>query len=154
MRKITALFAALVLVAGLAYPVHAAEAQATQEGAEMNIPAVASMSGIGARWVGTSYVSHGVSIDKSGKSVTSVAYHLYNSKHTVKLSVTLQKLSGSSFSDYANPWSDSGTGNCLFSKTYYVTKGTYRVKTVGMIYDANGKYVETVTLYSLTQTYS
>lgn len=69
-------------------------------------------------------------------------------KASISTTMTLQRQSGSSWSDVAS-WYDSTTGSGLsLSKNYVAgTRGTYRVRAV---YTVNG---ETITTYSNTKTY-
>ena len=163
-KTINTLLLALVLVVCLCAPVSALESkEATKELAAppsdeivadtvYNGVRLANNSMITPFWAGTSYVSHGISIGAGGRSVASVSFNLNTSAYTVNLYVTVQ-FNGSQFQNYSPTWSDSGTGNLFFSQVYYVGRGTYRLKTVGYVHDQNGRYIETVTLYSTAKTY-
>jgi len=104
------------------------------------------------RWEATYLISHGVTINSSGKSNTSVTYQCYNLTHKIDLTVTLQKLNGSVYEDYQT-WTVSGTGTAALNKDLYVGRGTYRVKTVGVVTSSSGRYIETVTVYSDSKVY-
>lgn len=156
-KKAGSLIIALLLVFCFYNPVSAAPIETPRESAGEIVTdclTAAQIRLIGPQWDGTSYVTHGITIDSNGRCVASVSYNLYYRDYTVDLEVTLQQRQGSTYVDYAGPWTDSGTGSCFFSKSYYVVKGTYRLKTVGTVYDANGSYVESVPLYSTAKTYS
>jgi len=104
------------------------------------------------RWEATYLISHGVTINSNGKSNTSVTYQCYNLTHKIDLTVTLQKLNGSVYEDYQT-WTVSGTGTAALNKDLYVGRGTYRVKTVGVVTSSSGRYIETVTVYSDSKVY-
>ena len=147
MKKYISILLAGIMILSLALPVGAAST------AVPDAPEIATRSQVGPQWLSTSYVSHGVTISSTGKSVTTVQFNTYRPTDYIELEVTLQKLEGYSY-EYHSSWSSTGSGRCEISKTLYVPKGTYRVKTVGTVYDSNGSYVETVTLYSTAKTYS
>ena len=147
MKKGIAILLAGIMSIVLALPVSAFDTDSA------DTPEIATHSQIGPQWLSTSYVSHGVTISSSGKSVTTVQFNTYRPTDYIELEVTLQKLEGYSYEDYQD-WSSTGYGRCTISKTLYVPKGTYRVKTVGTVYDQYGNYLETVPLYSTSKTYS
>ncbi len=72
------------------------------------------------------------------------------SSYTVYLTMTLQRSSGSGWTNVTS-WSTSGTGSAKLNKSYYVTSSySYRTKAVATIYTSSGKYVEQATTYSCT----
>ena len=75
-----------------------------------------------------------------------------NPNNTTKVTVYIQRLSGS---DWVNIKSASSSDGFYAAKaTYTATKGTtYRGKTVGKVYDSSGNLVDTLTIISNSKTY-
>lgn len=85
---------------------------------------------------------------KSGSTFTAYAGVYAKVKASISITMTLQRQSGTSWSDVTS-WFDSATGSGLeLSKNYVAgTRGNYRVRAV---YTVNG---ETITTYSSTVAY-
>ncbi len=101
-----------------------------------------------------SSLSSGLSINSSGRAACAGFASAYNSSHTTKLTVELQKSSGSVWSTIKS-WSASSTGTsaAVVEENYYVVRGTYRVCATAKVYNASGGLLETQSLYSYTSTY-
>lgn len=158
-RKFTALLLTLAMLCAYVMPAYASEQvtlQEVQAYAEEEYPQFepGELSlAIQPRWLRMQYVVHGVTFDGS-KSKTVVDAATYNSTDRIELTVTLQQEDKNySFQDYKT-WTSSGVGTCTMYKEWYVSKGTYRVKTVAAIYNSAGVFQERITLYSSSKTYS
>lgn len=156
-KSLSVLLTIVMSVSLLAFPVYAYENR--DEATEQQNTAViqrelhnGQTQSIAPFWLSTSQVIHGVVIGSGGNSTVSVAFYTYSGTDRIEVTATLQKLNGSSWS-YVDDWSTSGTGAAYISESCTVSRGTYRVKTVGKVYDKNGKYIETVTVYSTSKSY-
>ncbi|MEN6327567.1 MAG: hypothetical protein ABFD18_15355 [Syntrophomonas sp.] len=78
----------------------------------------------------------------------------YDSSHTTRLTVGLQKSTGSGWSTIKS-WSASATGISIAAveENYYVVYGTYRVCATARIYNSSGTLLESKSLYSDTVVY-
>ncbi|WP_347487747.1 hypothetical protein [Desulfoscipio sp. XC116] len=101
-----------------------------------------------------SLLSPGLSINSSGKATCMGLASAYNSSHTTKLTVKLQKSTGSGWSTIKT-WSASATGVSIadIEEDYYVARGTYQVCATAKVYNASGNLLETQSLHSATSTY-
>ncbi|AGL03312.1 hypothetical protein [Desulfoscipio gibsoniae] len=101
-----------------------------------------------------SLLSPGLSINSSGKATCVGLASAYNSSHTTKLTVELQKSTDSGWSTIKT-WSASATGVSIadIEEDYYVVRGTYRVCATAKVYNTSGNLLETQSLYSTTSTY-
>ena len=101
-----------------------------------------------------SMLNPGLSINSSGKATCVGIVTLYDDSHSVDLTVSLQKSTGSGWSTI-KAWTVSGTGvaGAETEQYYYVVSGTYRVSATAKVYNASGSLLETQTLYSATVTY-
>jgi len=105
-------------------------------------------------FISMSSISAGLSISSSGKSTCTGSVTPSSSSYTSKLTVGLQKSTGSGWSTIKT-WTASGRGSAgadLVSY-YYVSNGTYRVSSTAKIYNASGTLLETETAYSAQRTY-
>lgn len=96
----------------------------------------------------------GLSIDSSGKATCSGMASAYDSSHTTKLTVELQKSTGSGWSTIKS-WSATASGTYVADvyEDYYVVYGTYRVCATAEVYNASGILLERRSLYSDTVIY-
>lgn len=144
MRKIICM-GILVLMAVL----YAVPAQATG-GAENTV----KQGVITPRFTYISLLNAGLSINSSGKATCIGHGSAYDSSHTTRLTVQLQKSTGSGWSAVKS-WSASSTGQSVagLEKDYYVAHGTYRVCSTAKVYNASGNLLESKSAYSDTTTY-
>ncbi len=96
----------------------------------------------------------GLSIDSSGKATCSGMASAYDSSHTTKLTVELQKSTGSGWSTIKS-WSATAPGPYVADvyEDYYVVHGTYRVCATAEVYNASGILLERKSVYSDTVIY-
>ena len=73
----------------------------------------------------------------------------YSLSSQITLTVTLQKRNSTAFADTSTTWSFSGDGYAGGTKDLKLSSGSYRIKAVAVIYSSSGKYIETVTSYSV-----
>lgn len=106
----------------------------------------ASDVGIAPYWEATSQIFYDLTIS-GGSASTGVSYYTWNRTDKVYLTTTLEKMSGTTATAIQS-WTGSGTGSAFTSGSYSVSSGSYRLKITGTVYDQNGKYIETVTVYS------
>lgn len=101
-----------------------------------------------------SSLSSGLSINSSGKAICAGLASAYNSSHTTKLTVELQKSSGGGWSTIKS-WSASSTGTSIadIEESFYVVRGAYRVCATAKVYNVSGGLLETQSLYSATSSY-
>lgn len=101
-----------------------------------------------------SFLIPGLSINSSGKASCSGLTSTYNSSHTIKLTIELQKSSASGWGTIKS-WSATGLGPYTVDiyKEYYVVRGTYRVCATAKVYNAYGTLLESQSIYSNTVTY-
>lgn len=71
-----------------------------------------------------------------------------SASYKVTLTMTIQKLSGGTFTDTSRVWTASGTGSAGLDKNMMLSSGTYRAKCVAVVYTSSGQYIETVTKYT------
>jgi len=83
-----------------------------------------------------------LSISNAGLANCYALVKLLFTSDTVKLSITLQRQSGSSWSEVKS-WSTSGSGSVSLEKEWYVTTGTYRVYATAQVYNSSGTLLET-----------
>lgn len=88
----------------------------------------------------------GLDITSAGESTCLGIVALYDSTHTVELTVELQKLNSGSWATIET-WSGWGTGmtGVEVEHSHYVVRGTYRVRATAKVYNSQGKLVETAT---------
>jgi hypothetical protein len=145
MKKIVSIGLMILMIVFSTVPTYASNTTADTRAAEGSIhPDFISMSSISA----------GLSISSSGKSTCTGSVTPSSSSYTSKLTVGLQKSTGSGWST-VKTWTASGRGSAgadLVSY-YYVGSGTYRVSSTAKIYNASGTLLETQTAYSSTKTY-
>lgn len=73
---------------------------------------------------------------------------------TLKVTMTLQRLSGNTWDD-VKTWANSSSEIVSMSKTFYIAQaGTYRVITNTDVYDSAGDYVESGSATSKTVSFS
>lgn len=90
-----------------------------------------------------SRLNAGLSINSSGKTTCIGLVSAYDSSHTTRLTVALQKYRGSGWITIKS-WSTSSTGTSVATvyKDYYVVHGTYRVRATAKVYNAYGTLLE------------
>lgn len=101
-----------------------------------------------------SLLNAGLWINSSGKATNIGNASAYNSSHTTKLTVQLQKSTNSGWSAVRS-WSVSSSGTAVagIEQDYYVVHGTYRVCATAKVYNASGNLLESKSAYSDTVTY-
>ena len=99
-------------------------------------------------------ISAGLSIDTSGQAHCSGSVTPSSESYTSKLTVALQKYTGSSWSTVKS-WTSSAVGQMgvIIDGYYYVTSGSYRTCSTAQIYNSAGCLLETESCYSATKTY-
>ncbi|AGL02510.1 hypothetical protein [Desulfoscipio gibsoniae] len=95
-----------------------------------------------------------LSIDSLGTATCAGLASAYDSSHTTKLTVQLQKSNAGGWSTIKS-WSASSTGASLakIEEDYYVVRGSYRVCATAKVYNASGTLLESQSLYSDTVIY-
>ena len=122
-------------------------------GADVTVQSLEPQGMIGPQFTHISYLNSRLSITPSGEAICRGAVALYNSSHTVELTIELQKLDGTQWIALRS-WTVSGSGpfDVEIERSHYVTSGTYRVLTTAKVLD-KGILVETGTSYSPVTTY-
>ena len=113
---------------------------------EKRTPVETTHLSIGPQWEAASQIFYDLSIS-GGTATGSATFFTRRSTDTIYLTITLEKLNGSS-TTYVKSWYGSGTGVASASGSQSVSSGSYWLKVTGTVYDQNGKYIETVTVYS------
>jgi len=144
LKKFICLGIIVFLAVFLIVPAYAADGTENKESQGLSSP----------QFTYISLLSSGLSINSSGKATCAGLASAYNSSHTTKLTVELQKSSGSGWSTIKS-WSASATGTSIadIEESYYVVRGTYRVCATAKVYNASNVLLETQLLYSDTETY-
>jgi hypothetical protein len=95
------------------------------------------------------HMSAGLSIDSWGKTTCSGSVTPQSNSYTSNLTVTLQKYTSNGWSNIKS-WSVSGEGfiGANFEGYYYITSGTYRVRSTASIYNSSGVLLEAESFYS------
>lgn len=106
------------------------------------------------RFTYISLLNAGLLINSSGKATCLGHASAYDSSHTTRLTVQLQKSTGSGWSAVKS-WSASSTGQSVagIEEDYYVVHGIYRVCSTAKVYNASGNLLESKSAYSDTVTY-
>jgi len=101
-----------------------------------------------------STLTPGLEVDSLGTATCVGIASAYDSSHTTKLTVELQKSSAGGWSTIKS-WSTSAAGASLarIEEDYYVVRGTYRVCATAKVYNASGTLLESQSLYSDTVIY-
>ena len=122
--------------------------------ADNGIQNTGSQSVITPQFTYISFLIPGLSINSSGKASCSGLTSTYNSSHTIKLTIELQKSSASGWGTIKS-WSATGSGPNTIDiyKEYYVAHGTYRVCATAKVYNGYGTLLESQSIYSNTVTY-
>lgn len=101
------------------------------------------------RYIGLSRATTNLSLSNNTANCKAVAY-AKTSGYTLYVTLSLQKKSGTSW-NYVTSWIGVGSGfsGVVLNKTKSgLTSGTYRCKAYVRVYDSNGSYVESTTVYS------
>lgn len=105
-------------------------------------------------FVNIAAMSAGCSISSSGLATCNGYVLTANTTYTVYLSVSLQRYKNGYWQHYAGPWNSSGVHIASVYKQYYVVRGYYyRVGVTATVYDANGNFIESPTVYSSSRYY-
>jgi len=109
---------------------------------------------VSARYQNITVITVGLSIEPSGLANCSGYVLPSDSSINTKLTVSLQKYSGSSWVEQYS-WSDSSTGikSITISGQRYVTSGKYRVVVTANIYNSLGTLIESQNNISNEVTY-
>ena len=100
--------------------------------------------------------SVGCTINGSGLATCSSSVLTAHSNYTVYLTVSLQRYNSNSgyWQQYVGPWYSSGVRFASVYQQYYVPHGYYyRTAAAATVYDSNGNYVESATIYSANRYY-
>lgn len=139
MKKILSLFMACVLVFPLlAFPAHAANEDTYEKPIESVEYAYFANA-----WAGlTPYKGDWYDVSGGAGSVVATM--------NIKVTVTLQKFNGNgTFWDDLQTWSDEGSFSASAGgRRYIITSGTYRTKMYAEIYNEDGSFGESETIYS------
>ena len=106
-------------------------------------------SAITPRFTSISLLNAGLSINSSGKATCIGHGSAYDSSHTTRLTVQLQKSTGNGWNAIKS-WSASSTGTSVagIEEGYYIIHGTYRVCATAKVYNASGNLLESKSAYS------
>ena len=101
------------------------------------------------RFTYISSVTVGLAIDHDGRSVSDTGVTLYESSHSAKINMTLQRYEDSDWEDVKS-WSVTDDGPDIdIEEIWYVVSGyDYRIESTVYVYNANGRLLETTTEYS------
>lgn len=92
-------------------------------------------------------ISAGLSIDET-LGITSCKTSCFVAAESVKLTCTLQRYNGSSWTTVKS-WSETGEYSVALNKNWAVYSGyTYRVKATCSVYNSSGALVESGSIYS------
>lgn len=101
------------------------------------------------RFIGLSRASASLNISSNTAKCKATAY-ANSSEYYLYVTLSLQKKNGNTWNTIAS-WNGSGSGitGVVLSKTKSgLVSGTYRCKAYVRVYDSNGSYVESTTVYS------
>lgn len=106
-------------------------------------------------WTTLVNVSANLSIDSIGVATCSGTMGLNSSTSDYKsrLILELQKLDSSGYWNTISSWSKDGGVMCTNDAYRAVSRGTYRVKATGEVYDSDGNFIESGTAISLKRIY-
>jgi len=95
-----------------------------------------------------------LNITSAGKAECEGFVNAASDDYTAVLTVTLQKSTGSGWTNLKS-WEGSGSGQSglIVGGNYYVGRGTYRVCVTANIYSTSGALLETASYYSAEKTY-
>ncbi len=105
------------------------------------------------RFIALSQASASLSISNNTAKCKAIAY-ANSSEYHLYVTLSLQKMSGNTWNSIAS-WNGTGSGvtGVILSKTKSgLSSGTYRCKAYVRVYDSNGAFVESTTVYSQTCT--
>lgn len=130
MKKILALFLAILLCISCSLSVYAESAQP--------------------RWKVLTTMSVGLvsynGLYNNAELLTDAACGHHNVR--IEMTTVITRWNGSKYEDTDKTWSDSGNGVAEVHKTFRLSEGNYVARTTVTLYDANGAFIETVTAYS------
>lgn len=107
-----------------------------------------------APYVDIDYCNCGCSIDSNGLAYCSSYAQTAHTNYSVYVSISLQRYKDGYWQTYAGPWSGSGTGYAGAYKYYYVVSGYYyRTAASITVWNADGAYVESTSIYSASRYY-
>ena len=108
----------------------------------------------GVRYVGIQTLTAALDINGSGLALCGGSVTLSNNTYRVYLTVALEQYTGGGWST-VNYWLSSGSGylGTYIQQYYYVSYGTYRVRSTATVYNSQGGFVEQATIYSAIETY-
>lgn len=98
-------------------------------------------------------ISAGLDISKSGYATCTSDATLARG-YDVELTIDLLEFDNGKWNSIKS-WTTTGSGilGASLDKSYWVAKGTYKVKATAVVTDANGNYIETATLDSTIEEY-
>lgn len=111
------------------------------------------VSAIEERYIGLRRVTSQLAISNNTANCKATAYAI-NSSYSLYVTMSLQKQTGANWNTVIS-WSGSGSGfaGVVLNKTKSgLSSGTYRCKAYVRVYDSNGTFVESTTIYSQTIT--
>lgn len=98
-------------------------------------------------------LSSSLDIDKLGIATCTAKLVQNLSDGSSELIMNLQKLNADNTWSSVHIWTKTGEKTCSDSQYKLVSKGTYRLFVTSKIYDSDGKFVESGTIYSINRTY-
>jgi hypothetical protein len=103
----------------------------------------------GVRYSGIQSLSASLDISGAGLADCTGSVTLSNNTYRVYLTVALEQLTGGGWSTVTY-WMSFGTGyaGTYLAQSYYVSSGTYRVRSTATVFNAQGGFVEQGTVYS------
>ena len=130
----------VLLLALLALPAYAAETE--------------PQSDIGLKFTHIWSMGASLNITSTGKAECEGFVNASSDEYTAVLTVTLQKSTGSGWTNLKS-WEGSGSGHSglIVGGNYFVGRGTYRVCVTANIYSSSGALLETASYYSVEKTY-
>ena len=99
----------------------------------------------------TSIIKASCGLSANGSRLTCLATTDVRSGYGSSVYIELQKYSGGSWSTIKDWYNSSSGTNAYLNESYYVTSGTYRIKTSHYSLDGYGNALEEVIKYSQTE---
>jgi hypothetical protein len=108
----------------------------------------------GIMYIGIQSISAYLNINGSGLATCGGDVTLSNNTYRVYLTVALEQSTGGGWSTVTY-WMSSGSGYLGTSilEYYYVSYGTYRVRSTATVFDSQGSFIEQASVYSPIRNY-
>jgi len=119
-----------------------------------DVPNLSSESTLSPNFIAIMSMSAGLDIKSSGKVTCSGLVTPSSRTYSAELTVSLQKSTNNGWSTVRS-WTATGEvyDGAYVDTHYYVTSGTYRVRSTAKIYNSSGTLLETESMYSAEKTY-